>query len=164
MASWNMVSIGSANDSSLIRRRVVIITDVDLSHYDDVIMSAMASQITSLTIVYSSVYSGADQGKYQSSASLAFVRGIHRWPVNSPHEGPVTRKMFPSDDVIMINWTPTYTFQSNLIQIQQLHFVPASMYGSILNFEFENYTFQITAPSGVKSPDGEWYTSIVTGI
>ena len=42
------------------------------SHYSDVLMSTMASQITSLTIVYSSVYSGADQRKYQSSASLAF--------------------------------------------------------------------------------------------
>ena len=49
----------------------------------------------------SSVYSGADQRNYQSSASLAFVWGIHRWPVNSPHKGPVTRKMFPFDDVIM---------------------------------------------------------------
>ena len=69
-------------------------------HYDDVIMSAMASQIT-LTIVYSTVHSGADQRKHQSSASLAFVRGIHRWPVNSPHKGTVTGKMFPFDDVIM---------------------------------------------------------------
>ena len=67
----------------------------------DVITSVMASQITSLTIVYSTVYSGADQRKHQSFASLAFVRGIHRWPVNSPHRGPVTRKMFPYDDVIM---------------------------------------------------------------
>ena len=64
-------------------------------------MSAMASQITSLTIVYSIVYSGADQRKHQSSASLAFVWGIHRWPVNSPHKGPVTRNLFPFDDVIM---------------------------------------------------------------
>ena len=47
-------------------------------HYNDVIMGAMASQITSLTIVYSTVYSGADQRKHQSSASLAFVWGIHR--------------------------------------------------------------------------------------
>ena len=47
-------------------------------HYSDVIMNTMASQITSLTIVYSTVYSGADQRKHQSSASLAFVRGIHR--------------------------------------------------------------------------------------
>ena len=70
-------------------------------HYNDVIMSAMASQLTSLTIVYSIVYSGADQIKHQSSASLAFVRGIHRWPVNSLHKGPLTRKMFPFDDVIM---------------------------------------------------------------
>ena len=49
-------------------------------HYDDVIMGAMASQITSLTIVYSTVYSGANQRKDQSSASLAFVQGIHRGP------------------------------------------------------------------------------------
>ena len=39
--------------------------------------------------------------KTSSSASLAFVRGIHRGPVNSPHKGPVTQKMFPFDDVIM---------------------------------------------------------------
>ena len=64
-------------------------------------MSLMASQITSLTIVYSTVYPGADQRKHQSSASLAFVREIHRSPVNSPHKGPVTRKMFPFDDAIM---------------------------------------------------------------
>ena len=70
-------------------------------HYDDIIISTMASQITSLTVVYSSVCSGADQRKHQSSASLAFVRGIHRWPVNSLYKGPVTRKMFLFDDVIM---------------------------------------------------------------
>ena len=70
-------------------------------HYDDVIMMAIASQITSLTIVYSAVYSGAHQRKHQSSASLAFVWEIHRGPVNSPHKWPVTRKMFPFDDVIM---------------------------------------------------------------
>ena len=45
----------------------------------------------------------ADQRKHQSSASLAFVQGIHRGPVNSPHKWPVTRKMFPFDDVIMPN-------------------------------------------------------------
>ena len=63
-------------------------------HYSDVIMGAIASPITSLTIVYSTVYSGADQRKHQSSASQAFVREIHRASVNSPHKGPVTRKMF----------------------------------------------------------------------
>ena len=47
------------------------------------------------------VHPGADQRKHQGSASLAFVRGIHRRPVNSPHKWPVTRKMFPFDDVVM---------------------------------------------------------------
>ena len=70
-------------------------------HYSDAVMGPIASQITSLTIVYSTVYSGADQRKHQSSASLAFVRGVHRGPVNSPHKWPVTRKVFPFDDVIM---------------------------------------------------------------
>ena len=51
---------------------------------------------------HSTVYSSADQRNHQSSASLAFVRGIYRRPVTSPHKGPVTRKMFPFDDV---SWT-----------------------------------------------------------
>ena len=63
-------------------------------HQNDVIISAMASQITSLTSVYSTVYSGADQRKHQGFASLAFERGINRWPVNSAHKVPVTRKYF----------------------------------------------------------------------
>ena len=71
-------------------------------HHNNVIMSVMASQITSLTIVYSTVYQRADQRKNQSSASLAFVREIHRWPVNPPHKGSVTRKIFPFDDVVII--------------------------------------------------------------
>ena len=70
-------------------------------HYDDVIMTMLASQITSLVVVYSIVYLGVNQRKHQSSASLAFVREIHRGPVNFPHKWPVTRKMFPLDDVIM---------------------------------------------------------------
>ena len=70
-------------------------------HYNDVIMGSMTSQLTSLAIFYSTVYSAADQRKHQSSASLAFMRGIHRGPVNSPLKWPVTRKMFPFDDVIM---------------------------------------------------------------
>ena len=71
-------------------------------------MGAMASQLTSRTVVYSTVYSSADQRKHQSSASLAFVRGIHRWPVNSPNKGPVTGKMFPFDDVIMKHWIDSF--------------------------------------------------------
>ena len=73
-----------------------------IQHYNDVIMGAIACQITSLTIVYSIVYWDADQRKHQSSASLAFVRRIHRWPVNSPHKWPVARKIFSFDDVIMM--------------------------------------------------------------
>ena len=65
---------------------------VTWNHYCDVIMGVSASQITSLMIVYSTVYSDADQREFQSSASLAFVRGIHRGPGNSPHKWPVTRK------------------------------------------------------------------------
>ena len=56
-------------------------------------MSTMAFRITSLTTVYSTVYSGTVQRKYQSSASLVFVQGIHRWPVNSPHKGPITQPL-----------------------------------------------------------------------
>ena len=74
-------------------------------HCNDVIMSAISFQITGVSIACSTVGSGADQRKHQSSASLAFVWGIHRWQVNSPHTRPVTRKMFPFDDVIM--WCET---------------------------------------------------------
>ena len=84
--SWQAISLGSWRTLLGILHRYV--------HYSDVIMGAMASQITSLTIVYSTVNSGANQRKHQSSASLAFVQGIHRWPVNSPHKWQVTRKCF----------------------------------------------------------------------
>ena len=69
-------------------------------------MGSMTSPITSLAIVYSAVYSGADQRKHQSSASLAFEREIHRGPVNSQHKWPVTRKTFPFDDIIMVSKIP----------------------------------------------------------
>ena len=82
-------------------------------------MSAMAFQITGESIVYSTVCSGTVQRKYQRFSSLAFVREIHRWPMDSPHKGPVTLKMFPCDDVIMnevkfkgmdkIDWCQTKT-------------------------------------------------------
>ena len=80
-----------------------------LTYYSDVIMRAMASQITGVLTVCSTVCSGADQRTLQSSASLALVRGIHRWPVNSPHKGPVTRKMFLFGDVIVVGACHSYT-------------------------------------------------------
>ena len=63
-------------------------------------MKVMAFQIIGVSFNYLTVVSEADQRKHQSSGSLAFVQGIHRWPVNSPHKRPVTRKMFPFDDVM----------------------------------------------------------------
>ena len=72
----------------------------ELLHYSDVITSAMASKITCASLVCSSVCSGTDLRKHQSSASLAFVRGSHWSPVDSPHKGSVTQKRFPFDDVI----------------------------------------------------------------
>ena len=84
-------------------------------------MSAMASQITGISMVCWTVCSGTDQRKHQRSASLPYVRGIQQWPMNSPHKWPVTRKMFPFDDVIMgywqmlgesLTWVPGERFQN----------------------------------------------------
>ena len=71
---------------------IQIIPCCKISHYSDIMMSTMASQITGISIVCSTIHSGADQRKHQSYASLAFVRGIHQWPVNSPHKGPLTSR------------------------------------------------------------------------
>ena len=86
---------------NLFIRRIILRRIHSIKHYNDVIMGAIAFQTTSLTIVYSAVYSGADQRKHESCALLAFVGGIYRGPVNSSHKWPVTQKMFPLDDVIM---------------------------------------------------------------
>ena len=113
--TWDSISyeeIYSRETNAVMIRRVPAIQCL-LYHYSHVIMSTMASEITSLTIVYSTIYSGADQSVHLSSASLIFVRGIQRWLVNSPHKWLVTRKMFPFDDVIMlrhIKYPGTYHF------------------------------------------------------
>ena len=93
---------------------------VEIFHYDDVTMGTIASLITSLTIVYATVYTDVDQRKHQSSASLAFAWGIHRRPVNSPHKWPVTRKMFPFDDVIMFLWKRTRQTRTHLPNITNM--------------------------------------------
>ena len=100
-------------------RIIHIFNIIWIYNYSDVTMSAIASQIAFLAIVYSAAYSGPDQRKHQSPASLVFVRGIHRWPVNSPQQWPVTRKIFAFDDVIMIHRKqhisiPLLTRQRNL--------------------------------------------------
>ena len=77
-------------------------------HNNGVIMSAMASQITAVSIVWSSVCWGSDERKHQSCTSLAFVRGINRRPVDILHKGPVTRILFLFEDVIMKESCPHY--------------------------------------------------------
>ena len=74
---------------------------IETQHYNNVIVGALASQIICVSIVYSTVCSGEDQRKHRSFRSLAFVMEIHRWPVKSPHKGPVSQKMFPFDNVIL---------------------------------------------------------------
>ena len=105
-------------------------------------MGTRASQITNLTIVYSTVYSGADQRKHRSSASLAFVKGIHRWPVNSPHKGPVTRKMFPFDDVILYICEETKpTFRVGNLRLQCL-FAPTLLKSKVISLK--KYSGEVT--------------------
>ena len=107
----------------------------------------------------SPVHSGADQRKYQSSASLAFVWGIHRWPVNSLHKWPVTRKMFPLDDVIMTRGLDTIAIESMMFVL--LNFVSISV---ILIFNAPVYhplsfTRLPLARFGIMIGPAGWYTS-----
>ena len=104
-------------------------------------MTMLASQITSLTVVYSIVYSGVHQRKHQSSASLAFVREIHRGPVNFPHKWPVTRKMFPFDDVIMNR--DFHRLEHMLHQAQRGH-CPIPVFTSILEIYHNNFMYKMS--------------------
>ena len=115
-------------------------------------MSVIASQITSLTTAYSAVYSGPNQEKHQSSASLAFVRGIHRWPVNSPHKGSVKRKIFPFNDVIMTYMTRVHyiaekgaPFSKSIYAtaakiLQPMHVLPFKMHYFIFHLIYAQVT------------------------
>ena len=115
-------------------------------------MGTIASQITRLTIVYSTVYSDADQRKHQSSASLAFVRGIHRGPMNSPHKGPVTRKMFPFDDVIML-WLIVHVSIPLFILDEPTMLTMGRQYHA---WPGQTRTFNCTA-NGLPEPDITWF-------
>ena len=90
-------------------------------------MGTIESQITSLTIICSILYWDADQRKHQSSASLAFVRRIHRGPVNSQHKWPVTRKMFPFDDVIMDIMKAMEVLQWQASKFNEVMFSPLTL-------------------------------------
>ena len=110
-SSWSNLSIDWGNGLAKNMQQAIYQTLFNRDdHYIDIILGAIASQITSLTIVYSTVYLGVYQRKHQRATSLAFVSGNHRWPVNSSHKGPVTRKMFPFDDVIRV-----IVYQNSLI-------------------------------------------------
>ena len=80
----------------------------------DVMMSVKGYQFTGVSIACSTVCSGANQRKHQSSASLAYVRGNHRSPVHSPHKRPVTRKIFPFDEVIILSWCVVLQYRVNI--------------------------------------------------
>ena len=112
LMSWLLSSPGYKEPWNLVRSWHI--------HYNDVIMTMIASQITGITIVYSTVYSCADQSKHQSSASLAFVRVIHRGPVNFPHKWPVTRKMLPFGDVIMLSQVSASRTIISLVNIYEI--------------------------------------------
>ena len=103
-------------------------------HCGDVIMGAMASQITGVPVVCLTACSGIDQRKHQSSASLAFVRWIHRWPVDSPHKGPVTRKMFPFDGVIILWIVVTHPYPNHNCGLAKSPL--NSRHGWVLSFMF----------------------------
>ena len=106
-------------------------------------MSAMASQITGVSIVGSTVSSGSNQRKHRSSVLLAFVRGFHRWSVISPHKTPVTRKMFPFDDVIMIYFIWCWVIPRIIMIIVDNDFCPIVLTKQLIT----NHTVTVTSCS-----------------
>ena len=141
----------------------VLYENCDVVHYRDVIMGVTASQITSLTIVFSTVYSDADQRKHQSSASLVFVRGTHRRPSNSPHKWPVRREMF---HLMTSSWF-LYQFKRNWeagisdVNIRQDHLILLKstlleictmyIYIYIYTYIVAKFTTQVHGPLSVKT-------------
>ena len=124
-------------------------------------MGAMASQIASVSILYSTVCSGTNQRKHQSPASLAFLRGVRRWPVDPPHKGPVTRKMYPFYDVIIIyrqlSWEGTQCCYQYIISYIRacltpslLHrkLPPSEMYPKIMEIKTRSNLTMMTSSNG----------------
>ena len=134
-------------------------------HYSDVIMSAMASRITGVSLVCSTVCSDADQRKPQSSTPLAFVRGMPQWPVDSPHKGPVMRKMFPIDDVI-VNFASIISermlstkFMSNTWWMSQISFHDKSTLGQVMAWRHQpviEHNCQVTLDISIQEPYFQW--------
>ena len=147
MESWKMVSIGSANGPSLIRRHVVIITDVDLSYYDDVIMSAMASKITNGCLL---------KRLFRPAQIKENIKAPRHWPL----WGELTDDRASNAENFSIWWRHHHQLDpnvnvavkfeskySNFLSRNFTLFRPRCMYVWILYCEFENCTFQITALS-----------------
>ena len=93
-----------------------ILANLKMIHYSDVIIRAMASRLLTQPFVQAQI-----NENILSTISLAFVRGIHRWPVNSPHKGPITRKMFPFSDVTIITHQEPVPYIGNLNQFITWH-------------------------------------------
>ena len=128
-------------------------------HGSDVIINTTAFQITRIPIVYSTVCPSAYQRKHPSSVSLAFVRGIHRWPVNSPHKGPVTRNMLPFGDVIM--WSsPGISFteaSSSIIQTRwQIRFTVFPCLATISLQKFTELSWNVQELLAIGSLEFRW--------
>ena len=103
-------------------------------------MSAIAFQITGVSVVCSTVYSAVDQRKHQSSATLTFVTGINRSPVDSPHKGPVSRKMFQFDDVIMKRTNHRWCESTNHVQMIKIAPDDSSI---VLAIQYEKHYGQV---------------------
>ena len=133
-----------------------IFYQVSILHCSNVIMNAMASQINGVAIVCSNAWSGTDGRKHQRSAFLAFVRviQIHRWPVDSPHKGPVTRKCFP---VMMPSWAVANTHsrgrQAPFDHTQSVLWVPMTRWWTITRGD-------AIILSGSNHASAIWYNSL----
>ena len=112
-------------------------------HYTDVIMGTIACLKSPASPLFTQpFYSDADQRKYQSSALLAFVGGIHRRPVNSPHKWPVTRNIFPferryHDSQALMTWL-VHPWANMVDNSLQMHFI---QWQAIIIFQY-HYTNQ----------------------
>ena len=138
--------------STLVQVMTFALQNLAITHYNDVIMDRAASQITSLTIVYSTVDWDADQRKHQSSASLAFVRGIHRGPVNSPHKWSVTRKMFPFDDVIMWTNVGFSSLRSSGSHLKEISLPHSSVTKTSFKIRFLKFHSNLSGSNELRSP------------
>ena len=101
LITWYRGGAFYPSDASLSYAHVEITKWCIWVHYSDVTMRLMTSSINIVSSICSTICFGGHQRKHQKSASLVFMRGIHRWPVDSPHKGPITRKMFRFDDVLV---------------------------------------------------------------